>query len=282
MEKEQIKMWMPVMKTASGGFLGILSDSSIDRDGEFMTKELLKEWAQTANVKALANHENKMEKWVGGWRNLKVVEKGEQAALIGEPWFFSKEANPLAQQIKMQVEEALANGENAGISIGALPKESVQKEIDGKEHKAYTKAELLEGTWVPIQSNRNAMSFARMVKSFNLDNNMEDKTMVAEIKKDEVASEPEAAPAEEAPKEPEAPKEEAKEEPEAPKEEKPKEAETQIAILTKQVEKLTKELTDLKTKSVNLPTVEKAEVKEKKIEPTFANLLKARYGVVEE
>lgn len=166
--EEQFKAWMPVIKSKDGSFVGILSDDSIDRDEEFMTKELLESWAKNTSLKALANHENKMEKWVGGWSELKVIEKNGKTALVAKPWFFSKDANPLAAQIQKQVEEALEHGENAGISIGAIPKESCDKMVSGKKKKGYVKAELLEATWVPIQSNRNA-SYGHIAKQFELE-----------------------------------------------------------------------------------------------------------------
>ncbi|MFZ5988099.1 MAG: hypothetical protein ACOYWZ_13375 [Bacillota bacterium] len=174
MENEQnnncdmIKAFMPVTKTAEGKYVGILSDSSMDRDKEFMSKDLLVKWSKNSSIKALANHVNKMENWVGGWRNLKVIDKAEHSALVAEPWFFSKEANPLAAQIEKQVEEALANGENPGISIGAIPGKSSKKEINGEFFKVYEDAELVEATWVPIQSNRNA-TFGHIAKSFDIE-----------------------------------------------------------------------------------------------------------------
>lgn len=164
---EITNLWMPVTKTATGKFVGILSDTSLDRDDEFMSKELLDSWVKNhLTIKALANHENKMQSWIGGWNNLKVIEKNGHHALTAEPWFFDKEANPLAYQVQKQVEQALEHGENAGISIGAIPKGSTKKEIEGKNYKVYTDAELLEATWVPVQSNRNA-SFGHIAKSFD-------------------------------------------------------------------------------------------------------------------
>ena len=171
-QKEFLKLWAPVTKNAKGDFVAILSDTSMDRDGEFMSKELLQTWATNNTLKALANHENKMQSWIGGWENLHTVSKGKNTALVGKPWFFSKEANPLANQVKLQAEEALAKGENPGISIGAIPKESIMKDIDGEEFKVFTKAELVEATWVPIQSNRNA-TFGHVAKKFDLEVNKE-------------------------------------------------------------------------------------------------------------
>ena len=218
---------MPVMKTAEGKFVGILSDSSMDRDEEFMSKELLQSWSKNKSIKALANHTNKMESWVGGWRNLKTIGKGKDTALVAEPWFFSKEANPLAAQIKKQVEEALNNGENPGISIGAIPNKTSKKEVNGEYHKVYEEAELVEATWVPIQSNRNA-TFGHIAKRFdlNLENKEETETEVNKMTKDEVIKE--ETPQEEEKENAQEPQEEVKEEPvveEPAKEENKEEAE---------------------------------------------------------
>lgn len=164
--EEQFKCFMSVTKSPSGKFVGILSDTSMDRDKEFMSKELIQKWSKINSIKALANHENKMQSWVGGWNNMSTINKGSHTALVAEPWFFSKEANPLAAQIQKQVEEALERGENPGISIGAIPFKSVNKEINGEFHKVYEDAELVEATWVPVQSNRNA-TFGHIAKNFD-------------------------------------------------------------------------------------------------------------------
>jgi len=181
---KMIKAWMPINKDSNGNFIGILSDDSLDRDDEFMTEELLRDWSQTPeNLPMLANHENKMEKFVGGWKNKKLISKGKSTALTAEPFFFSKEANPLAQQIQKQVEEALDNGLNVGISIGAIVHEEIEKEIDGIKRVGYSKAEIVEATIVPIQSNRNA-SFTAIAKSFGYGKN--NKKLEGEIMGDEL------------------------------------------------------------------------------------------------
>lgn len=164
-----MKLFMPVMKQADGKFLGILSDTSIDRDNEMMSAALLREWAMyNRTLPALVNHENKMEKLVGGWKNLRVVEKDGRTALVAEPFFFSKEANPLAAQVEKQVVEALENGMNVGISIGARAQDSETVMVGDKAMRQYTKAELLEATWVPIQSNPKA-SFGHIAKSYGIE-----------------------------------------------------------------------------------------------------------------
>lgn len=169
------KLWMPVTKIASGELVAILSDTSMDRDDELMSKELIESWATSDALPALADHKNSMETWVGGWKNRKIVRRNGHTALVATPMFFSKGANPLAARIKLQVEEALRMKLNPGISIGALPTDFEYVEIDEKEHRRWTKAELIEATWVPIQSNRNA-SFGHIAKSFNL--NMKEESLM--------------------------------------------------------------------------------------------------------
>lgn len=161
--QEIMKLWMPITKNHEGVFSGILSDTSIDRDNEYMSKDLIQKWAKAGSLPALANHDNKMQSWVGGWSNLRVVEKGKHMALVAEPKFFSKEANPLADNIKKQIEEAIAMGLNAGISISAIPKK--HQMVEGK--RMWTEAELLEATFVPIQSNRNA-TYGHIAKDFDI------------------------------------------------------------------------------------------------------------------
>lgn len=270
--------FMPVMKAGDGRFVGILSDTSQDRDSEFMSKELLDSWAlNNKSLKALANHTNKMESWVGGWSNLRVVNKNGHSALVAEPWFFSKEANPLADQVRRQVEEALDKGENAGISIGAINPETKQVEKDGALFNVYTKAELVEATWVPIQSNRNA-SFGHIAKQFDFEvDNMRKEEVVEEKPQEEVVEE---NPVEEKKEESPEKVEDAPEE-EAPEEEKEEgfDAQAELESAKSKIAELEKQVKDLKEKSVNLPRVEKQEEIEEEIddEPaTVERMLAAR------
>lgn len=278
-KKEILKFWCPVTKDKSGEFVGILSDTSMDRDKEFMSKELLQNWATNTSLKALANHKNEMQSWVGGWSSLKTISKGRNTALVAKPWFFSKDANPLAEQVRLQVEESIKKGMGAGISIGAIPMEHEMKEIDGEEYKVYTKAELVEATWVPIQSNRNA-SFGHIAKQFELEmchKSLEVKKMSEEEKAP--APEAEAAPVEEAPAVEEAPKEETPKEEvpaEEAKEEVAEEAKSVIAELKKEIEKLKKHAVN--TGSYEKPVEKKVDFSE--IKPTFENVVKATMGVL--
>lgn len=172
--EKKVNLWMPITKNPqTGKYHAVLSDDSLDRDEERMGKELIDSWSSKGSLPALANHENAMEKWVGGWENIKSIQKGNNNALIADPWFFSKEANPLAHQIKKQIDEAIEKNLNPGISVGAIMKGTRTEKVNGKQIRVFTKGELVEATWVPIQSNRNA-NYGHIAKKFNL-NFKEDK-----------------------------------------------------------------------------------------------------------
>lgn len=264
---------MPISKDVSGGFVGILSDTSLDRDEEFMTKGLLQTWANDKTpLPMLANHENKMEKLIGGWTDKKLVTKGDNTALVAKPFFLK--SNPLGRQTQEMVEEALSKGLKVGISIGAIPHETIEKEINGKKHIGFSKAEIVEGTCVPIQSNRNA-SFTSIAKSFDFETNKEHKEvskMTEEvIKKEEPVPEaevketPEEAPVEAEVKEEEEVKVDGQAEVEAAK----------LAIL-----ELQKELKELREKAVMVkaPTVEPEAAKEVDEPLSLKKMAELRYG----
>jgi len=291
---EKIIAWMPLQKDIDGGFVGVLSDDSIDRDGEFMSKELLTSWVKEQTVlPMLANHENKLEKLIGGWTDKRLVEKGNSTAMVARPFFL--ESNPLGRQAKAMVEEALMKGLNVGISIGAIPHgDMVEKEINGKKYKGYTSAEILEATIVPIQSNRNA-SFGAVAKKFDIELkneiNEEDTQMVKTIKKEETPEVIEEVSEEvkvDVPETPEtveevaeevAAEEEVEEKVENPQEivdatKALNEANDKIAKLEKEIEKLNK-------KAINLPNVEGPINKETIIDNvplTIEKMLKLKYG----
>lgn len=181
---EMLKLFMPIVKTQEGSFLAILSDNSIDRDGEIIGKSVLVDWAKNKSLNALANHKNLMENWIGGWKNFKVIEREGHSALVAEPMFFSAKANPLAAQIKQQVIEALDAGMVPGVSIGAIPHEDKMMEIDGKSYKVHTKAELVEASWTPVPANKHAIAVRSLAKQFGIETE-EETTMVNEKRYDE-------------------------------------------------------------------------------------------------
>ena len=285
---DKINLWMPLKKELDGSFVGVLSDDSIDRDGEFMSKGLLQAWVKEQTVlPMLANHENKLEKLIGGWTDKSLVEKGGHTAMVAKPFFL--ESNPLGRQAKAMVEEALMKGLNVGISIGAIPSGDMEeREINGKKYKGYTSAEILEATIVPIQSNRNA-SFGAVAKQFDIENVKEEIKMSEEIKKDEAPVEvgnPEVK--EDVPVAPEV-KEEVKVEAEvveADDEEKEEvevveevDPQKEIDTLKQANLDLEKENNELKAKAINLPTVEGPMGKEVDDSPlTIEKMFELKYG----
>ena len=180
LKTELRKLWIPLQKTESGEYRGILSDTSIDRDDECMSKDLLESWAENKSLPTLVDHQNTMSAWVGVWKELSVISKNGRNALTANYTFFTKEANPQAQQIKTQIEEAIAMGAEPGISIGAIPKKFDEVKIDGKTFKRWRAAELVEASFVPVQSNRG--SFAELTKQFDLQgkNNISIKKQIKE------------------------------------------------------------------------------------------------------
>ena len=166
MSEQLLKLWMPISKTKDGEYTAILTDTSLDRDNESMAESVMDDLAKQLALPALADHENKMSSWVGGFKNLEKIHNGANYAVQGTPTFFSKEANPKAQQIKKQIDEATEMGMPCGVSIGAKPIEHKMVEKDGKTHKQHTKIEVMEGTFTPIPANRG--SYAYVAKSFGI------------------------------------------------------------------------------------------------------------------
>lgn len=176
MEKK-IEMFQTLMKSTEGGYMAILSDNSIDRDGEIVGTHALEKVAklQLGKVPILLNHENKIENLVGEWTNRRMENKNGHTAFVAEPKFYM--SNPKAKMIK----GLLDDGAECGISIGAIVKETEVKKIDNHDVTVYTDIELLEASFVAIPSNRHGAAMA-VAKSFK--NNMEDIKMDDEMKKE--------------------------------------------------------------------------------------------------
>lgn len=199
------KLWMPLQKASDNSYNGILSDTSLDRDNEKMSPDLLKKWAETNlnGIPTLLNHENKMQNIAGGWKDLKVVssELGDKQALVGN--FHAIKSNPHTKWVPAVIEDMEKLGLPVGVSITAIPLKSKKGNLekDGYE-KMWLDAELVEATLVPIQSNRGSSiaGYKSIAKSFNLlekscssiddENHQEVIRMTEEIKK-EVPESPE-------------------------------------------------------------------------------------------
>lgn len=163
MDHERRNLIIPITKEGDN-YRAILSDDSLDRDGEFMDPKLIQKWASgEKSLPILADHENSMKTFLGAWKDRKLVESDDgHLGLSMTPVFFSADANPLAPQIKKQIDEAIAMGLQPGVSIGFIP----SKGIGTEKGFMHTDAEILEGSFVPVQSNRNA--YAYLAKRFKI------------------------------------------------------------------------------------------------------------------
>ena len=157
-----IEMFAPVLKEAKGKYFAVLSDTSIDRDGERVGKSALKKIvAEGGYIAALMDHENKVLNQVAQWTNMRLEEFAGHVTLVAEPQFFK--SNPHAVIIQNMLDE----GAKLGISIGAIVKEYKDEKIEGKSMRTFTDLELLEASFVAVPSNRHGRAMLAMAKSYN-------------------------------------------------------------------------------------------------------------------
>lgn len=151
------EMFIPIMKNAKGNYIAVLSDNSVDRDEESISKECIRKLADDDGyLAALLNHDNDIMNLVAEWTNKGCQEIDGYTALIAEPKFY--ESNPKAKIIKGMIDE----GAKPGISIGAIVKN--YEDINNK--RVFTELELVEASFVAIPSNRHGRAMA-VAKSFN-------------------------------------------------------------------------------------------------------------------
>ena len=163
---EQFKreLFAPVMKSAEGDYIAVLSDNSLDRDDEFVAASCIEKLGKDVGyIAGLVDHENSVLKMVAEWVNRKVINLDGHTALVAEPRFFK--SNPNAKIIQGMLDE----GAKIGISIGAMVKD--YDEVDGR--RRYKELELLEASFVAVPSNRHGHCMA-VAKSYK---NREDKEM---------------------------------------------------------------------------------------------------------
>lgn len=184
--KDTITMYQPVVKTTGGKYIAILSDDSIDRDGEIMSKEALMDVMNNDGYTAiLFDHENKIMNQVGEWTNKRIETINGHTALVAEPKFY--ESNPNAKILKGMLDE----GAKMGVSIGAIPKSFIEKTIEGVKRKVFTGLELLEASFVAIPSNRHGMvsAVAKMAKTLNEENTKMDEEIQKSFELEKTAHE---------------------------------------------------------------------------------------------
>ena len=179
MSKEQTrKIFLPLVKGSNGKFQAVLSDTSIDRDDEFMGEKLIDSWVKNVGqIPALVDHENKFLNQVATWKNPRKEKINGHSALLMDPHWLN--SNPKTKIIRGMLEE----GAKGGISIGAIATDFEMVKIKGKPYRKWVKAELLEASFVAIQSNRNA--HISIAKTYDVANNFVkgDKSMKAKDQK---------------------------------------------------------------------------------------------------
>ena len=164
------ELFAPIIESTKGKYLAVLSDNSLDRDGERVGKSALYKMSQdTEYLAALVDHENKALNQVAQWVNKRVEDVDGHMALIAEAKFFK--SNPKAQIIKGMLDE----GAKMGISIGAIVKEYDDIKMEGRVVRTFTDLELLEASFVAIPSNKHgrAMALAKSFKKQMEDHKME-------------------------------------------------------------------------------------------------------------
>jgi HK97 family phage prohead protease len=176
---EQITLWAPVIK-GEGKYIAVLSDDSMDRDGEVVGKSALqKALNNDGYTVALMDHQNKVLNQVGEWTNKRMEFIDGHNVLVAEPKFYL--SNPNAQIIKGMLDE----GAQMGVSIGAIIKSSEKQKINGVDCRVYTDIELLEASFCAIPSNRHGRAMA-MAKMFGEHKHMEEIKLEEETKSQEV------------------------------------------------------------------------------------------------
>jgi len=160
-DEYRAELFMPIMKEADGKYIAVLSDNSVDRDEEKLSKGCIEKLGyDNGYLAALCNHQNDVFMMVAEWTNRGVKEVDGFTALVAEPNFFTK-SSPQARQIKGMLDE----GAKIGISIGALVKS--YDDVDGM--RVFTELELVEASFVAVPSNKHGRALA-IAKSFNTKN----------------------------------------------------------------------------------------------------------------
>ena len=159
-ESFKTELFAPIIESNNGKYLAVLSDNSMDRDGERVGKTALHKLEKDNDyLVALIDHENKALNQVAQWVNKRVMEVDGHTALVAEPKFF--ESNPTAKIIRGMLDE----GAKMGISIGAIVKEYEDMKVNGSTVRTFTELELLEASFVAIPSNKHGRAMA-LAKSF--------------------------------------------------------------------------------------------------------------------
>ncbi len=141
-----LKGVVTVLDKAKGTFNVIASTGDVDRDGEIINPKGWELDNFRKNPVILWAH-NYSALPIGKATKIEVNEKG----LVMEGVFASKEANPLAQQVRKLHDEGI----QSAVSVGFMPLER-----NAANESVIERAELLELSFVPVPANPNALALA--------------------------------------------------------------------------------------------------------------------------
>jgi hypothetical protein len=137
----------------NGTVTAVVSDESVDRDGDIIRVVGWQLEAFRALPVMLADHEYSIEKTIGKWKDIRI----EGTQLIGTAEYFLNAGNELAEHAF-----ALAQRGLAAFSVGfkTYPEHTTRLDTGGSEYK---KQELLEISQVAIPANPHALAFAKQI-----------------------------------------------------------------------------------------------------------------------
>ena len=137
----------------NGTVTAVVSDESVDRDGDIIRVVGWQLEAFRALPVMLADHEYSIEKTIGKWKDIRI----EGTQLIGTAEYFLNAGNELAEHAF-----ALAQRGLAAFSVGfkTYPEHTSRLDTGGSEYK---KQELLEISQVAIPANPHALAFAKQI-----------------------------------------------------------------------------------------------------------------------
>jgi|TARA_R110002020_G_scaffold355109_1_gene567855 hypothetical protein len=137
----------------AGTVTAVVSDESVDRDGDIIRAQGWQLDAFRALPIMLADHDYSIEKAIGKWRDLRI----DGTTMIGTAEYFLNAGNELAEKAF-----SLAQRDLAAFSVGfkTYPEHTIRLESGGSE---YRKQELLEISQVAIPANPHALAFAKTI-----------------------------------------------------------------------------------------------------------------------
>jgi phage head maturation protease len=137
----------------NGTVTAVVSDESVDRDGDIIRAQGWQLDAFRALPVMLADHDYSIEKTIGRWRDLRI----DGTSMIGTAEYFLDAGNDLAEKAF-----ALAQRGLAAFSVGfkTYPEHTIRLDTGGNE---YRKQELLEISQVAIPANPRALAFAKSI-----------------------------------------------------------------------------------------------------------------------